>query len=68
MNPEDQPTKAPAPAATKLLRCNSCGTTLVPSDAEFFDFVRRGWPHCCGETMALFLEAVRPTSAPEPKR
>ena len=50
----------------KLLRCAACGKTVGCTDAEFRTRVAAGvWPACCGRTMSLALEAVRPRA---PKR
>jgi hypothetical protein len=47
-------------APPKLLRCQSCGNSRACSDPELLSYVGDGWPACCGQTMALFVEAVPP--------
>jgi len=56
MPEETDATGQPVP---KLLRCHICGQTAACTEAEVLSFVRTRWPRCCGETMALFVEALR---------
>jgi DNA-binding response OmpR family regulator len=42
-----------AAARSARLECHACGLMVTCSDADFLSFVQRGWPKCCGETMAF---------------
>ena len=48
------------PPNTKFLRCHVCERILPCPDAELVEFVGNGWPVCCDQTMALYVEAVPP--------
>ena len=41
----------------RLLRCNTCGTTVMHTAEEMLAYTRQGWPKCCGEVMALYVES-----------
>lgn len=60
-----RPTGRAADHPSKLLLCHSCGRTSFFSEGELVSFIRAGWPACCGETMALFLETPTPTGPHE---
>lgn len=36
-----------------ILRCGSCGRSTARSADAVAEFLRSGWPACCGETMSL---------------
>src|SRR4051794_5388609 len=40
----------------RLLRCGTCDKVTDCSPGDLMHYVRQGWPQCCGETMALFIE------------
>lgn len=44
--------------AGSVLRCRVCSTTRTLTAAEAAQFVRDGWPICCGETMPLTKETI----------
>jgi hypothetical protein len=52
-----------------LLRCAKCGTERKLSVQQVAQAFRRGWPMCCGWTMALVSvePGVRTPADPEPK-
>jgi hypothetical protein len=52
----------PAPErARRLLRCTACGRTVECHARDLERYVRDGWPRCCREVMAYFVEAEPPT-------
>jgi len=44
----------------RILRCGKCGKTVTCQPSEMLTYTVAGWPKCCGETMALFIEAKLP--------
>jgi hypothetical protein len=52
------------PTGRRLLHCDQCGRTEEVSHADLMRFTRQGWPKCCGQTMAYFVEAPPPTDPP----
>jgi len=50
------------PVATRqLLRCHRCGRTGEITHSDVMQFMGKGWPACCGEVMAYYLESKRPS-------
>ena len=64
------PTRQPpshTPTGRRLLRCDRCGRADEATHADLMRHTRNGWPKCCGQTMAYFAEAERPSmSDPTP--
>jgi len=62
-------TKEPDPAGdphvrpSHLVRCWTCGRCKVCPPADLLRYVHRGWPRCCGQTMAYFAETEQPSLA-----
>ena len=55
----------PYPTDTPLLRCDACRRTVAYSDTDMLAYSRAGrWPKCCGEVMALAVEADIPGRTP----
>jgi hypothetical protein len=55
------------PPPRKFLRCYVCDRERDCSETELLSFVGDGWPTCCGQTMALLVEAVASKPAPDGK-
>jgi len=52
---------------TARLECRSCGQVMTCTETDLLSFVQRGWPKCCGETMAFSgREAANPPSPQVP--
>jgi hypothetical protein len=51
------------PKSAHVVRCAVCGRTLVCSSGEMFEFIHKGWPECCGETMSLYDDTQRQDGA-----
>jgi hypothetical protein len=45
-----------------FLHCHACLVARPLSSAALAEFIRTGWPTCCGATMTLFTEAEKPTA------
>ena len=39
------------------LECDECGRTVNATSAECGEYLRSGWPNCCGQTMKLTKES-----------
>src|SRR4051812_47637794 len=59
--PTDPSPQFPTPTGRRLLRCAVCGRTDEATHVNLMRYTRQGWPRCCGQTMAYFTEAERPT-------
>jgi hypothetical protein len=44
-----------------VLYCTQCHLLRHPSEAEFVEFLRKGWPKHCGATMILQSKRERET-------
>jgi ribosomal protein S14 len=44
----------------RLLRCPVCGRADEVTQDDLMRHARDGWPKCCGQVMAYFMEAPRP--------
>jgi len=50
------------PVVTRqLLRCHKCGRTGEITHNDLMKYMGKGWPTCCGEVMAYYIEAKRPS-------
>jgi hypothetical protein len=47
----------------RILRCSKCGKITDCSSDDLMNYMRAGWPKCCGDVMTLFIEAKLPGSA-----
>jgi hypothetical protein len=36
-----------------MLRCNTCEDTLFANEKSCAQYLRKGWPRCCGKTMTM---------------
>jgi hypothetical protein len=53
----------PTPVAGRqLLRCDRCRRSDELTHADLMRYMLKGWPKCCGEVMAYFVEAKRPSA------
>lgn len=43
----------------RVLLCNACGRRMDCSAEQLLGYTREGWPRCCGQVMAFFVEATR---------
>lgn len=59
MVPPPSPQTGPQDAQ-RLLRCAACGRTDEVSATDLLRYTKAGWPRCCGEVMALYLQADKP--------
>jgi hypothetical protein len=46
----------------QLLRCFRCRRTDEVTHADLMRYMKKGWPRCCGEVMAYFVEARHPSA------
>jgi hypothetical protein len=44
-----------------VLVCKTCDRYIQCTSEDLLAYTREGWPRCCGETMALFIETRLPT-------
>jgi hypothetical protein len=57
------PDPFPTPVVGRqLLRCDRCKRTDEVSHAHLTRYMAKGWPRCCGEVMAYFIEAKHPSA------
>jgi hypothetical protein len=47
----------------RLLRCEKCGASLLTFLHDLLRYTQEGWPKCCDNTMALFVEEPNPATA-----
>ena len=43
-----------------MLVCRACGRAEDSSVTDLLNYMKFGWPKCCGEVMTLFVETERP--------
>lgn len=47
-------------------RCKLCDSKHTPTRAAIADYLRNGWPKCCGQTM--YVDARKPAAPPTEER
>jgi hypothetical protein len=55
--------RSDAPPTTKFLRCPVCGRLIAHHETDLVPLIAGGWPTCCGQPMALYVDA-RPPNDP----
>jgi hypothetical protein len=50
----------PSPTGRRMIRCHMCGWTETVTFADLARYAETGWPTCCGQAMAMYVEAERP--------